>query len=776
MIETLTNFINKIKNKFNDPNKLCFVFYGATALVILSRLFSFLFNMRKLTPMPGWASWEYTIAFLLPLAGFAYFINSKYAEDHSKKMTFYVITYACIAGIVTFMLAEWANAAFWFILNLCFGENSINLAKAVIGIRLRTAVQAFSLYVPISCITPTIGMILPALKDPDASGQIKDLVIIDNTKKMMDTGVFTCEVKVCDDAVTGKPIIIPENRRMEATFIQGATGTGKTSTLLLPMCASDLEKKFFLKEHAKEVAYEALKKGLAYVCVPCSNEYLNKYFSLSYIQPFKDKIDEYREVIKDHIRYYDPETNQIIYKDLGITVVEPDGKYMTDFQKVAKNFNIDVAVIDPMDPNSYGINPFVIERPTEVASIIATVLKGMYEAENPSSNNVFFGQVTQQALENLSILLKVMYPRLNAGELPTLEDMLALLYDYNMVETMCEELKKDPELAEEHKILIKYFEKNFYAPNCDINGRPIPGTLGSGRRDTEKFLYGAMTQLDNLMRHEAVKNILCNRYNNLDFKKVLAEGQCVAVCTRRGELGSLLAKPFGMFYILTMQEAVLARPGNEKSRIPHFLYIDEFPDFVNSETETCFTLFRKYRCAMTIAIQNLAQLERTEDMKYYRQVVISNTKTQLVFGDTNVEDSEYWSDAFGKREYQKLSNSLSVTPLGNVKEGDSSVQNEGYGMKISFTEQIKAFKLNNLPFRTLMYRTRDETGVQKLAQGKTNFLDKKYWEPHEGTNYNFEKYIMHVQPQYNANYEHNYDNSIISEELIMDDILKGRVN
>ena len=117
MIETLTNFINKIKNKFNDPNKLCFVFYGATALVILSRLFSFLFNMRKLTPMPGWASWEYTIAFLLPLAGFAYFINSKYAEDHSKKMTFYVITYACIAGIVTFMLAEWANAAFWFILN-----------------------------------------------------------------------------------------------------------------------------------------------------------------------------------------------------------------------------------------------------------------------------------------------------------------------------------------------------------------------------------------------------------------------------------------------------------------------------------------------------------------------------------------------------------------------------------------------------------------------------------------------------------------------------------
>ena len=37
-------------------------------------------------------------------------------------------------------------------------------------------------------------------------------------------------------------------------------------------------------KHAKEVAYEALQKGLAYVCVPCSNDYLNRYFSLSYIQ------------------------------------------------------------------------------------------------------------------------------------------------------------------------------------------------------------------------------------------------------------------------------------------------------------------------------------------------------------------------------------------------------------------------------------------------------------------------------------------------------------
>ena len=39
-----------------------------------------------------------------------------------------------------------------------------------------------------------------------------------------------------------------------------------------------------------------------------------------------------------------------------------------------------------------------------------------------------------------------------------------------------------------------------------------------------------------------------------------------------------------MFFMLSMQEAVLKRPGNEKTRVPHFMYIDEFPDFVNKET------------------------------------------------------------------------------------------------------------------------------------------------------------------------------------------------
>ena len=336
-----------------------------------------------------------------------------------------------------------------------------------------------------------------------------------------------------------------------------------------------------------------------------------------------------------------------------------------------------------------------------------------------------------------------------------------MLYDYNIVETMCEELKKDKELEEEYRILVKYFEKNFYNPPYDLTGRPIPGTIGSGRRETEKFLYGATTQLDNLMRHDAVKEILCCRDKNLDFDEVLAKGQCVAVCTRRGDLGSLLAKPFGMFYILSMQDAVLRRPGNENTRIPHFLYIDEFPDFVNKETETCFTLFRKYRCAMIVAIQNLSQLARTEGMKFYKQVVVSNTKTHLIFGDTNVEDSDYWSESFGKREVLNVSNSLKTTPLSMVKEGSTGISNESFGMKVGWTDKIKPHSLNQLPFKQLFYTFRDAKGDIKKGKGKTEFLEKKYTQKHEKKQYDFVRYVTFLDSNNSQKLE---SGSIISQE------------
>ena len=546
--------------------------------------------------------------------------------------------------------------------------------------------------------------------------------------------MFTCETIICNEKDSAIPIVVPEKKRYEGTLVQGATGTGKTATVLLPMSALDLERKYFFREYSKKIGYSMLKKGIAYMNGPFNNEYINRNFSLSYLRPKRGMEDEFMENVKPVVQFKDNATGNITYKDIGITIVENDGKFISDFIGVAKNFDIDVLSIDPINPDTLSINPFAIEDPAKVASIVADVLNSMYESQGGGgAGDPFFTQVTIDAFQNLSILLKEMYPRMNNGEVASLEDMLELLYNFDKVEEMTEEMKKVPELEQKYKLLIAYFEKNFYKPSLNINGYEIPGTRGSGRKDTEKFLYGAITQLNNLIRNPGLKKALCGKTNMINFDKALEEGKVITACSRKGDLGVLQAKAFGMFFILQFQDAVLRRKGTEDSRTPHFLYIDEFPEYINKDMEVMFTLFRKYRCGVSIALQNLSQLSKGDKSGYYRQTVLANTKTQIVFGDTVPEDSAYWEKAFGQNKIPDQSSSFKVVDGELVKSTSLEVKK-----KI----RAEAYKIQDLGFKNVFFKTKDEKGKTIYGKGKTDFLNSKYKEKAHTLMFNFEKYMM----------------------------------
>ena len=189
-----------------------------------------------------------------------------------------------------------------------------------------------------------------------------------------------------------------------------------------------------------------------------------------------------------------------------------------------------------------------------------------------------------------------------------------------------------------------------------------------------------------------------------------------------------------MFFILQFQDAVLRRKGNEDSRTPHFLYIDEFPEYITKDMDVMFTLFRKYRCGVTVAIQNLSQLDKT-GQGYYRQTVLANTKTQIVFGDTVKEDSEYWNKAFGMEK--KVDTSESYT----IKE-DKGFVSTGKKIEIKDKERIKVHKLAELGFGSMFYKTKTANGKTVFGEGKTSFLASKYKEQQNTLMFNFEKYMM----------------------------------
>lgn len=730
----IENLFKKLHIKTN-PNKIAtFFFYGITAVLVffaVSRMLSFLVGDARIenniTP------YVYSLFLVVPPLAFSFFVNSGIPKSDKTKIKWYIITCILFGIILGSMTCTWINQAFWWLIQKFPNYDKVKLYFPEL---FAPAIKTTCFAVPFVAIFSIIDYFLLILRDEDLPKSIAGFVGLSLTNSSKDNGMFSCETIICNEKESSIPVIVPETKRYEGTLVQGATGTGKTATVLLPMSALDLERKYFFREYSKKIGYAMLKKGIAYMNGPFNNEYINRNFSLSYLKPKRGMEEQFLTDVKSVIQFQDNATGKMYYKDIGITIVENDGKFISDFIGVAKNFDIDVLSIDPANPDTLSINPFAIEDPAKVASIVADVLNSMYEDQGGGgAGDPFFTQVTIDAFQNLSILLKEMYPRMNDGEVASLEDMLELLYNFDKVEEMTEEMKKIPELEQKYKLLIAYFEKNFYKPSLNINGYEIPGTRGSGRKDTEKFLYGAITQLNNLIRNPGLKRALCGKTNMINFDKALEEGRVITACSRKGDLGVLQAKAFGMFFILQFQDAVLRRKGTEDTRTPHFLYIDEFPEYINKDMEVMFTLFRKYRCGVTIALQNLSQLSKGDKKGsgYYRQTVLANTKTQIVFGDTVPEDSAYWEKAFGINKIPDASTSYKIVDGELV--GSSSIE-------VKKKTRAEAYKIQDLGFKAVFFKTKDAKGKTIYGKGKTDFLNSKYKQKSHTLMFNFEKYMM----------------------------------
>ena len=277
--------------------------------------------------------------------------------------------------------------------------------------------------------------------------------------------------------------------------------------------------------------------------------------------------------------------------------------------------------------------------------------------------------------------------------------------------------------AEKYDQQITYFKRNFYQN-------------GVGREQTEKYLYLAVAQLDNLLRLPGVKSVLCNRHQSIDFDKALANGEVTFVCTRRGDLGRTSHKAFGLFFILSMQNAVLRRPGNESSRVPHFFYIDEFPDFICKDTEAIFTLYRKYKVATTITTQNIAQLEgNAPDMKY-KETIISNCANKIFLGNADNSELDWWHKEMYQRRTWKWKNSMD---MGKVSY-DPKIGDVNYG----YEDYWATNKLGTMAFKSAAIKLKGDNGAYVISDGKLDFVGSKYKEDHPVKLYNFAKFTPGV--------------------------------
>ena len=710
----IDKFLKKLKTSRNT-----FATYVLTLITVylaVDRIVEILLMIFTGVSFSYWGPIQYTLALACPIFAFLFSGASEFASSQAKKVTIFYVYVIGLYIIALSMFTQWLNMGAWLL--LISVPNYVEIITVFADV-VRPAFISLSLYLPLVTVFPLFKWLYFGVNDSLLQTRsIWDYGGISLEDKSKGRGPYTCEVYLCTDNETGKTITFPESSRYQSLFVCGGSGTGKTSLIYEPMMARDIEKKYFYREISKEIGFTALKTKIAVLNKPYNNDYLNKNFNLNMLSPASGKETLFKAYLKKMV--LGNLNGKTIFKDLGLTLMSPDYEVISHMTDVCHNFGFDYNMIDPSDINSIGLNPFVYDDPSKIAITISSALKAMYNDAHSEVEDAYREDVAIQAIENLAILLKEMYPRMNEGSLPTIEDMLKMFTNFELIEKMCEILAHDEELKVKYSVQLAYFKKNFYSN-------------GSGRDDTEKHIMASVTQLDNLLRLPGVKTILCNRHHNLNFDDMLANGDITFICTRRGDLGASSHKAFGLFFLIAMQNAVLRRPGGENNRVPNFLYIYEFPDFICKATEAIFTMYRKYRVATTISAQNLDQLETPATKENYKTTILSNCANKIFTGNGTIEELQWWSSEFGKRREWVYTSDIDFEKM----EYDS----KGKGVDWKYVDYFSPGKLQGaVRDKNAVFKIKDLGGKFLVGLGKFNYLDAKYKEPQKSKKFDFTKY------------------------------------
>ena len=319
---------------------------------------------------------------------------------------------------------------------------------------------------------------------------------------------------------------------------------GKTESVIEPMIAKDIKKKRFLIEASKSLAYSLLSTRKAKLTDTFNNTYLNKNFNLSMIEPTFGNEDFFNSYISELTKNGKP-------KNLGVTYISNERESIDRIIRVCNNFNINYLLVDPLDSNSVGINPFENRDSYKVASNIVELIyllisptDSKHKDDNGYSVNGLESIQIVQIFQNLAILLKETYPITHTGQLPTIEDMLKLLLNFKLIEALVE---KNRSLFSQDKFpgLLEYFETNFYEKS-------------PASRMLQRKIKAPTSILDNIIKNPSLKTLLCNRNNNVNFDDAIQNGKVLLFCLRKGELSSKSYLNHKSFRIIDFQSLLIS--------------------------------------------------------------------------------------------------------------------------------------------------------------------------------------------------------------------------
>lgn len=337
--------------------------------------------------------------------------------------------------------------------------------------------------------------------------------------------------------------------------------------------------------------------------------------------------------------------------DAGITVLEPKGDLAEKIYSMAEHYGRKAVYFNPILPNCPYFNP-LFGKEEDVIENMATTFKML----NPDSPQ-FFLDMNETLIRNALKVLKRMY-----ANKATLTELNRLIHNSNgsgrKLVTQFSRLNVDSaEMGKENADIASWFLNEYF----------------NEKSKTYEHCSGLRSQVHKITSNKYLRRVLNppNGENDVDFDKILEDGGVIAISTAQGSLRDL-GKFLGYFLILQFQSSVFRRPGNENTRRPHFLYIDEFQVYSNPGFADMLTQGRSYRVASHLATQNRALIGMGSGSqgKDFIELVSTNARNIVIYPGGNFQDAKYYSDQFGeiiKKEVQKGITRQKFNPLKGIK-------------------------------------------------------------------------------------------------------------
>lgn len=717
----LSRFLATSKNIEHSTMLIKRIYYALWAFLVLGVL-NFMISLWYLRAsfIFGMTFWCFIGIFI---SGVTFIVSTNYEEfnfwSRKKLNIFTVAGFMTLTGIMVFAMVYCK-----LILPLIF---LIPINRDItVGMVVWLSRLLYALFTLIPGIT--IGFKFAGIINQPENWETIDQFKIRKHIDMRKDKEFLYDLSIIRRMDNGKEYLIKEVDRQRHMLLSGVTGTGKTSSALIPAVASDLDQKAYNEDYAKK---EIMKRILSVGDIHPKKGMTDEDFS---IDSFWAEEKEGKEFL-DSLR--------LKAQSAGLTVIAPNADFADAVYELATIRGFKVNRVDPipadvstgkMKPGFKGFNPLYIspdftpvQHRLEVfrkSRMFSDVLQALYEQSGKS--DPYFTSLNRNMTTMLSILIMLTYPWLHDGKQPDVTAVQEVINDFSQVRNYIYALAKIVGIANDPKapltwvgdLTLEWIVSHKFGEYQFIVSQLAFDFLGAGRAKMEDQARGLRVIINEFLTDPLVKNVLCAE-ETVDIDRALAKGE-ITVVNYGLELGMSIATGFGLFYCLSFNQAVLRRPGTERTRLLHLYYCDEFPVLLHKDMESIFTLFRQFRVCFLCAFQTSAQFDRNEATKYLKNVVISNVGHHIVYGNCSKEDMELYEALAGKKLEFMDQETTSETALSSL----NTAMSFSTRTTPQFVNRVEGYRLRNKDFQEVTVFGVSGGDHVDPFDGKLSFLTK----------------------------------------------------